>query len=243
MKYLDTIKILNKYQTKMIAHRGLSGLEKENTMCAFICANARTYYGTECDIRKTKDNYIVVCHDDNLKRVSGIDANISTLTFEELQKVKLFDNFDNVVKPFLTVPLFSDYLDCAIKYNKYAIIELKDDFSDDEIIQIINLIKQNNYLDKCILISFSITNLIKVRQINKTMRLQYLISQYDKKVLELCVKYNMGLDCNYTALTKQVIDDFHKYGLAVNAWTVNDCDEAIKLIEYGIDYITTNILE
>ena len=81
LKYLDTLKIINKYQTKFIAHRGLSGLEKENTMCAFVSAGARSYYGVECDIHKTKDGKYVVCHDSNVKRVSGIDANINTLTY------------------------------------------------------------------------------------------------------------------------------------------------------------------
>lgn len=243
LKYLDTLKIINKYQTKFIAHRGLSGLEKENTMCAFVSAGARSYYGVECDIHKTKDGKYVVCHDSNVKRVSGIDANINTLTYEEISNIHLIDNFDNIKKPFLTIPLFEDYLDCMKKYNKYCVIELKDEFSDNDISIILNHINLRNYKDKCIIISFSLTNLVKVRQVDRTIKMQYLVSGYSKAVLENCVKYNMSLDIDYTFLTKQIIDDFHKYGLEVNAWTINDSDEAIRFIDYGIDYITTNILE
>ena len=61
---MDTLKIA-KENVKMIAHRGLSGLEKENTIAAFIAAGNRTYYGTECDIHLTKDNVFVVCHDES----------------------------------------------------------------------------------------------------------------------------------------------------------------------------------
>lgn len=243
MKYLDTVKILNKHNTKFVAHRGLSGLEKENTMCAFISAGARSYYGMECDIHKTKDDKYVVCHDENIKRVSGIDANISSLTYDEISKIELIDNFDNTKKPYLTIPLFKDYLDCSKKYNKYCIIELEDDFLDDDIANILSLIKARDYQDKCIIISFSLSNLVKVRQVDRTIKMQYLVSDYTKSILDTCVMYNMGIDINYTILTKQIIDDFHKFGLEVNIWTVNDCDEAIKFIDYGVDYITTNILE
>ena len=66
---MDTLKIA-KEKVKMIAHRGLSGLEKENTIAAFIAAGNRTYYGMECDIHLTKDNVFVVCHDDHPGRIS-----------------------------------------------------------------------------------------------------------------------------------------------------------------------------
>lgn len=243
MKHLDTIKIFNKNQTKFIAHRGLSGLEKENTMCAFVSAGARSYYGMECDIHKTKDNKYVVCHDENIKRVSGIDVNINALTYDEISKIELIDNFDNTKKSYLTIPLFEDYLDCAKKYNKYCIIELKDDFLDDDISTILNYINAIEYKEKCIIISFSLSNLVKVRQVDRTIKMQYLVSEYSKNILDTCVMYNMGIDINYTGLTKKIIDDFHKFGLDVNVWTVNDCDDAIKFIDYGVDYITTNILE
>ena len=39
----------------MVAHRGLSGLERENSIKAFIAAVNRSYYATECDIHLTKD--------------------------------------------------------------------------------------------------------------------------------------------------------------------------------------------
>ena len=243
MKYLDTIKILNKYQTKFIAHRGLSGLEKENTMCAFVSAGARSYFGSECDIHKTLDNKYVISHDENIKRISGIDKSINASNYEEIKNIELIDNFDNTKKSYLTIPLFEDFLDCQIKYNKYCIIELKDEFLDDEINTILNYINIRNYKDKCIIISFSLSNLVKTRQIDRTIKMQYLTEVYSKSILDTCIKYNMGLDIYHQLVTKQLIDDFHKYSLEVNAWTVNDEEVAIKLIEYGIDFITTNILE
>ena len=55
----------------MIAHRGLSGLERENTYHAFIAAGNRSYFGIETDIHKTADGEFVVIHDETTERVSG----------------------------------------------------------------------------------------------------------------------------------------------------------------------------
>ena len=69
---MDTIKIENK-AVKMVAHRGLSGIEKENTCSAFVAAcNRATYFAVETDVHRTVDGQFVIFHDDNTARV-GLD--------------------------------------------------------------------------------------------------------------------------------------------------------------------------
>ena len=53
---MDTIKI-RAGACKMVAHRGVSGLEKENTMAAFVAAGNRSYYGIATDIHRTLDGH------------------------------------------------------------------------------------------------------------------------------------------------------------------------------------------
>ena len=60
---MNTVKI-DKYFRGMIAHRGLSGIETENTLPAFIAAANRSYFGIECDVHASKDGKIIVTHDD-----------------------------------------------------------------------------------------------------------------------------------------------------------------------------------
>ena len=69
---MDTIKI-NKKNVLMIAHRGVSGLETENTKEAFIIAGNKSYYGIETDVHVTLDGKFLICHDDNILRVTGKD--------------------------------------------------------------------------------------------------------------------------------------------------------------------------
>ena len=74
-KHMDTIKI-DKKNVKMIAHRGVSGLETENTCAAFIAAGNRSYWGIETDLYRTADGRFVVFHDSTTMRLSGTDYTI-----------------------------------------------------------------------------------------------------------------------------------------------------------------------
>ena len=60
----DTIRI-NASNVRMIAHRGLSGIELENTNSAFVAAGNRSYFGIETDVHITADGQFVIIHDDN----------------------------------------------------------------------------------------------------------------------------------------------------------------------------------
>ena len=76
----------------IIAHRGIFDNRKvpENSIKAFKNALNKGY-AIELDIRLTKDNKIVVFHDDVLGRMTKKKGNIKNLTFEELQKIKLIN--------------------------------------------------------------------------------------------------------------------------------------------------------
>ena len=87
----DTIKWQSKGNVKMIAHRGLSGLERENTNAAFVAAGQRSYYGIETDVHITADGKVIVVHDDDLMRIAGLDMSVEGNTFEKLRKVRLRD--------------------------------------------------------------------------------------------------------------------------------------------------------
>lgn len=52
---MNTAFIADKKNAKMVAHRGLSGIERENTLLAFVAAGNRSYWGIECDVHVTKD--------------------------------------------------------------------------------------------------------------------------------------------------------------------------------------------
>ena len=68
-------------------------------------------------------------------------------------------------------------------------------------------------------------------------------SQYPENTLEILKEHKLDLDINYKALTKENLDLLHAEGIEVNCWTVDLVEYAEPLIEMGVDYITSNILE
>ena len=97
---MDTIKIENK-AVKMVAHRGLSGIEKENTCSAFVAAcNRATYFAVETDVHRTVDGQFVIFHDDNTARVGLDHLVIEESTFETLRKLQLVDIDGKSLKAF-----------------------------------------------------------------------------------------------------------------------------------------------
>lgn len=239
---LDTFKI-NKRKTKMIAHRGLSSFERENTMLAFIAAGNRSYYGIECDLHKTKDGIFVIIHDDTTKRLSPIDKIIANCTYEELLKINLYDIVDNKPKPYLIIPTLVNYLDTCLKYRKHAFIEFKGLFQPEDLEKVINIASSRNYINKTTFISFTIENLLHVKAIDNNIKCQFLTTKFDDNLLQVLLKYQIDLDILYEAVTKQTVKEIHNHNLQINTWTVNDPIIAEKLAHWGVDFITTDILE
>lgn len=86
-----------------IAHRGLHDDEKpENSMPSYEAAIEQGF-NIEIDVHLSKDGHIVVFHDDNLKRVCGVDRNVRDCTLAELKSMRL-KNTD------CTIPTFDEFL-------------------------------------------------------------------------------------------------------------------------------------
>lgn len=239
---MNTIKI-NSGNTKIIAHRGLSGIEAENTNAAFVAAGNRSYYGIETDIRKTKDGVYVVNHDGNLLRVAGEDVVIEESAYEELSKYILFDKDETKNRTDLRITTLENYINICKKYDKQSILELKSDFSVEEVTEITGIIKKLGWLHRVTFISFYYEPLLRIRKLYPDSSAQFLFREITNELTEKLRSDKLDVDVKYTALTEENIEKLHSLGLKVNCWTVDDKDVAEKLIDMGVDFITTNILE
>lgn len=239
---MDTIKFQNG-KTLMVAHRGVSGIERENTNAAFVAAGNRSYYGIETDIRRTADGRFAVSHDDNLQRIAGVDMPVETSTLAELQSVILFDKAGRKDRADLRVSVLENYVAICKKYGKQCVLELKSDFTDEEIAGIIAIYKRFDYLEKVTFISFIYSNLTKIRKICPEQSVQYLFSEFKDGTIERVVADKMDVDVYFKALNKEIIGELHEKGIKINCWTVDSKETAEQLAEWGVDYITSNILE
>ncbi|MBO5261582.1 MAG: hypothetical protein J6B45_00900 [Clostridia bacterium] len=239
---MDTKKF-DKKSTKVIAHRGLSGIETENTASAFVAAGNRSYYGIETDVHKTIDGQFVIGHDNDLKRIAGVDLTLEDSTLAMLQDVVLFDKDGTKSRFDLRPCTLENYISIVKKYEKHAVLELKSDFTDEEIEKIINIVKDHGYLDNLTFISFNYENLLKVRKFLPSQSAQYLFWKVTDEEIKRLVRDKIDADVWCKELTEEQIKKCHENGIKVNCWTVDEPIDGERLASWGIDFITSNILE
>ncbi|MBR4304514.1 MAG: glycerophosphodiester phosphodiesterase [Clostridia bacterium] len=117
------------YRGRYYAHRGLHNIDEnvpENSLTAFKKA-AEKGYGIELDVHLSADGQVVVFHDDDLRRMCGVDKKIADCTYDELQQYSLLGTSEKI-------PLFSSVLEV---YNGVApmIIEIKTGRKNAELCQ------------------------------------------------------------------------------------------------------------
>ncbi len=234
---------LNNPNVHMVAHRGLSGLELENTASAFVAAGNRSYYGIETDVHRTSDGKYICFHDDNTKRVGQDEMIVEKTTFETLRAIRLVDHDGKKGRYDLIMPSLDEYISICKKYDKTAVLELKNYFEPEHIDEIIQIIRDLGWLDRTVFISFSLPNMICIRQRLPKQRAQFLTSIFHDWLVDTLVKYDLDLDIYFNALTAERVKLVHDAGHEVNVWTVNTLEDAQRMVDYGVDYITTNIVE
>lgn len=239
----NTVKINNKNNTLFIAHRGLSGIELENTNSAFVAAANRSYFGIETDVHITSDGKLLVFHDSTTGRLSDKNLTIEKTDYKTLKSLNLIPQKNRMVGGDFKISDLKDYLSICAQYDKIAVLELKEKMETKHIKQIYAEVEKYYTPEKLIFISFNIDNLKILRQKYTHINIQYLVQGFDDKLLKTLKEFNFDLDIGHFACSKEVIDKCHQNGIKVNCWTVDNPGDAERLIDYGIDYITTNILE
>ena len=95
-----------------------------------------------------------------------------------------------------------------------------------------------------IFISFSFQNMLYIRKHAPNAQAQYLLAQEITDAhIQALVENHLDLDVHYLALSKELLDKLHANGITVNCWTVDDPEIAERLVAWGVDQITSNILE
>ena len=61
--------------------------------------------------------------------------------------------------------------------------------------------------------------------------------------MDICEQKSLAIDSDYNSLNEGNIAELKRRGIKINCWIVNDLEHAEKLVSWGVDFITTNILE
>lgn len=221
----------------MIAHRGYSSKYQENTELAFIMAAQHGSGGAETDIRTTKDGVYVTNHNPDIVFEDGTSLVIADSTYEELTKKPLLNKKSDDRIYLCTL---KRYLEIMKENNMICFVELKDDFSDEQVKDIFTLADEIYDLEKCILQSFVFDNLIKARKMFPKLPLMLTYGTNEKNY-ERCFEYGFSIDIDINAVNEKIVKEFHDKNLEVAVWTVDNEEDLKKAFKLGVDYIESNV--
>jgi len=217
-----------------IAHRGASGHALENTLSAFRKALELKADIVEFDVRSTLDGKIVIMHDDDVARTTNGKGFVSKLRLKELSRFSTLNGEK--------VPLLENALEllsgrCKIK------IDIKACGFEEKLIEMID-----NYATRnSVILTTELPSVIKrIREFEDRIPFEYGFPK--KEPIETMLAKAAKVKANivspyYTLASKELVNSAHKAGLAVNVWTVNDIKIAHRMIEMGVDSITTDFPE
>ena len=223
---------------EITAHRGASKDFPENTMASFIGAKSYGADWIELDVRQTKDKKIVILHDSNLERVTGVFKEVGEALYDEIYPLDAGfykgDKFKNE-----KVPLLEDAIRFAKDNNIKLNIEVKPvgyevDFEKD----IINLINKYDFKQNCAIASQSYEVIKNVKMIDPSIKTIFVMGEYHGNVLDFIYADVYSIDYNY--LNEDIINNIHNGGKEVYAWTINKKEIMDELLELGVDNIITD---
>lgn len=243
VRYETTKLLKNKGEVKMIAHRGLSGILLENTVPAFELAGQKSYYGIESDVHVTKDGKFIIVHDDDLVRIAGLDMCIEETDYDTLRALRFKDVYGDSEEENMYLPSLEEYIEICKKYDKQAILELKNQMQPHEVLAIAKAVEDCGWFDRTTFISFSGENLVELRKGYPQADAQYLIEEATEEEIQFMIDNRFDADMRWDCVKTKVVERLHNAGLKVNCWTVDGKECARMMKKCGVDYITSNILE
>ncbi len=229
----------------ILGHRGFKQKYPENTVLSFLEAVMHGADGIELDVWLTKDEKLVIAHDEDFKRVADVARKIKDSTLADLKKIDLGMGQN--------VPTLSEIFD-SMPEKTLINVEIKD---IDIVEKVIALIEKYRIEDRIMVSSFNIDALRKVREINKNIILGLLIE--DEKIIprvpELARELNLysvnipidALDIFTLEQFKQAILQFKALGLHIVIWADRDAlfykDNNILKIAPLVDIVITDDVE
>ena len=222
----------------IIAHRGIHNNKDipENSLLAFKKA-LKLNYPIELDINITKDNILIVFHDDNLLRMTGLNKKVTDMTYNEIKSLYLLNTKEKIPTLEEVLNLISGkvLLNIEIKRtNKYKVL----------INKLINIL--DNYKGNYIIQSFDYRSLLILKKNYPSIKSGLLISGYHKHKLCRYITTKLFISIckvNFISLSKNLVNKYINYidKYPTYIWTIKSKEELDKYINKYKGYICDNL--
>lgn len=235
-------------RVEIVAHRGASYDAPENTVAAIKLAWEQKADASEFDIYLTKDRKIAVIHDKDTKRVAGVDKTVAEQTLEEIRRLDV-GRWKGAKFVGERIPLLEEML-ATVPAGKRVFIEIKmGPAIVPELQRVLNAARRKP--EQTAVISFKSEVIAAVKMARPELQAYWIVSLKPAKGKEpptaealiakakaigadgLDLSASDVLDRNYAAKVKAA-------GLQLYVWTVNDPAVARRMVEIGVNGITTD---
>jgi glycerophosphoryl diester phosphodiesterase len=237
-------------RVELIAHRGESADAPENTMAAFKLAWERRVAAIELDVHLTRDGKLIVCHDADTKRTGGIKKIVKDCASSELTQLDV-GQWKDARFAGETMPLLDDVL-AQLPGGTRCFIEIK--VGPEAVPALVTAVGQcGKPLEQLVVISFKAETVAEAKRRLPELKAYYL-AEFKQELLSgrwqpsveelidearriradgLNVSFKGPVDAGFVRRVKQA-------GLEFFVWTVDEVEVARRLVDAGVDGITTN---
>ena len=225
------------------AHRGFSSIYPENTMLAFRKAKEAGADGVEMDVHLTKDGEVVVIHDENLLRTTGVDKMVGDCTLSEITSIKASKTMDDKFDSYL--PSFDEFCSFIKESGMKANVELKTGVIYYPGIEerVAAIVKKYGIEENVLFSSFNPLSLIIMKRYLPECGLGFLFSSSINikhiSYLSKEVGYSF-LHPDYELINKEMLEEAKACNLGINTWTVNDPEEVKNLMAWNVGGVISN---
>ncbi len=228
------MKILEKLSKKpfsIVGHRGAKGVKPENTLASLSYAVEKGVDIVEVDVRRTKDNHLILLHDPDFERLTGKKIKPSDM---ELSYIK--ENIKIDGQPVATLDEALELIDGKVG----MFIEIKEPETIDDVLERVLL---HNALEWTAIISFYDKALIRAKELLPSIKTGLIYFKPPGRIFD-AKKLNADFVLPYYRIaTAKANYTAHKVGLKVVVWTINDKNTAKEMLKRKADAMATDYPE
>ena len=223
-------------------HRGFSGNYPENTMLSFEKAIEAGCEGMEFDVHFTKDQEIVIIHDERIDRTSSGTGYVKDLTYQELCQFDFSYHWMGQV-PFQKIPTLREYFELVKDLELVHNIELKTGVFEYPGIEqaVYDLIREYHMDQKVIISSFNHHSVMRMKAIAPELPCGFLSETWILDVGDYVKRHGIeAYHPQFMMLTDEETEDLKAHGRQINTWTVNQPEDIRHMIALQCDGIISN---
>ena len=225
----------------ILAHRGASALAPENTAVSFQMAIDMGADGVEFDVQMTKDDELVIIHDEKVDRTTNGQGYVKDYVLNEIKSldagVSVFPKFTGekilTLHETLEIVKQCEIINIELKNGiiKYPGLEEK----------VIHAVRSCHVEQKVILSSFNHFSIHKISNIAPDIRAGILYVSILYNPWDYARQVGAGaIHPHYLGITGEMIEKSHENGMKVNVYTVNEERDIIQMCKQGVDAIITD---